>query len=214
MKGINPNGLFPAVKRNSGKMLRNNYPATISAEEIALKELSWFRGEIVLIDNMAAFRKTFPRLIGSPFLGFDTETKPSFRKGRKNRVSLLQLANSELACLFRINRIGIPDPLTELLASPDVIKAGVAVHDDISFLKRINGFVPSGFIDLQKFVKEYGIQNSGLKKLAAIVLGIRISKRQQVSDWEADELTEAQIIYAATDAWICHQIYDRLTKKG
>jgi ribonuclease D len=195
-------------------MVNSDYPATISAEEIEKKDLSWFRGEIVLIDNMQAFREVFPRLLDSPLLGFDTETRPSFRKGRKNRVSLIQLANSEVACLFRINRIGIPDELAALLANPDVIKAGVAVHDDIRFLKKVNGFAPSGFVDLQKFVKEYGIENSGLKKLAAIVLGIRISKRQQVSDWEADQLTEAQQVYAATDAWICHQIYNRLTGKG
>ncbi|NMC37380.1 MAG: 3'-5' exonuclease domain-containing protein 2 [Bacteroidales bacterium] len=195
-------------------MKNNDYPATISAEEIEKKDLSWFRGEIVLVDNMQTFRKVFPRLLDSPLLGFDTETRPSFRRGRKNRVSLIQLANSEVACLFRINRIGIPDELASLLANPDVIKAGVAVHDDIRFLKKVNGFVPSGFVDLQKFVKDYGIENSGLKKLAAIVLGIRISKRQQVSDWEADQLTEAQQVYAATDAWVCHQIYKRLTGKG
>lgn len=195
-------------------MVNNDYPATISAEEIEKKDLSWFRGEIVLIDNISLFREVFPRLLHSPILGFDTETRPSFRKGRKNRVSLIQLANSEVACLFRINRIGIPDELAALLADPEVIKAGVAVHDDIRFLKKVNGFNPSGFVDLQKFVKEYGIENSGLKKLAAIVLGIRISKRQQVSDWEADQLTEAQQVYAATDAWVCHQIYNRLTGKG
>lgn len=195
-------------------MVNNDYPATISAEEIEKKDLSWFRGEIVLIDNISLFREVFPRLLHSPILGFDTETRPSFRKGRKNRVSLIQLANSEVACLFRINRIGIPDELAALLANPEVIKAGVAVHDDIRFLKKVNGFNPSGFVDLQKFVKEYGIENSGLKKLAAIVLGIRISKRQQVSDWEADQLTEAQQVYAATDAWVCHQIYNRLTGKG
>ncbi len=195
-------------------MINNEYPATISAEEIEKKDLSWFRGEIVLIDNMQAFSKALPRLLDSPILGFDTETRPSFRKGRKNKVSLIQLANNELACLFRINRIGIPDELAGLLANPDVIKAGVAVHDDIRFLKKLNGFNPSGFVDLQKFVKEFGIQNSGLKKLAAIVLGIRISKRQQVSDWEADQLTEAQQVYAATDAWVCHQIYNRLIEKG
>ena len=90
-------------------------------------------------------------------------------------------------------------------------RAGVAVHDDIRFLKSVRKFSPGGFTDLQGFVKNYGIQSSGLKKLAAIVLGFRISKRQQVTDWEAEKLTEAQQIYAATDAWVCYEIYRKLT---
>lgn len=199
------------AKRNSEKMTNSSYPATISPEEIEKYDLSWFKGEIIVIEDLDTFRKVFPRLLNSAVLGFDTETRPSFRKGRKNRVSLIQLANSELACLFRINKMGFPSELSDLLANPEIIKAGVAVHDDIRFLKSVNGFTPSGFIDLQKFVKDFGIENSGLKKLAAIVLGFKISKRQQVSDWEADQLSEAQVIYAATDAWVCHQIYDKLT---
>jgi ribonuclease D len=123
---------------------------------------------------------------------------------------LIQLANEEIACLIRINRIGIPKELAALLANPEIIKAGVAIHDDLRFLKSIDGFSPSGFVDLQKYVKDFGIQASGLKKLSAIILGFRISKRQQVSDWEAAELTEAQQVYAATDAWVCHQIYKKL----
>jgi ribonuclease D len=191
-------------------MVNNRYPESITSEEIEKCELSWFSGEIVLVDNMESFNETFPRLLNSEVLGFDTETRPSFRKGRKNKVSLIQLANDKLACLIRINKVGIPPRLAELLASEDVIKAGVAVHDDIRFLRNVKGFNPSGFVDLQKFVRDYGIQDSGLKKLAAIVLGFRISKRQQVTDWEAEELTDAQRVYAATDAWVCHQIYTKL----
>ncbi len=191
-------------------MENNGYAETISEEDLGKCELSWFRGEIVLIEDMASFNETFPRLKGSKVLGFDTETKPSFKKGKKNKVSLIQLANDELACLIRINKVGMPPQLAGLLADENVIKAGVAVHDDIRFLKSVRGFDPLGFVDLQKFVRDYGIQVSGLKKLAAIVLGFRISKRQQVTDWEADQLTEAQIVYAATDAWVCHQIYKKL----
>ncbi|HUV01042.1 MAG TPA: 3'-5' exonuclease, partial [Bacteroidales bacterium] len=156
------------------------------------------------------FKRVIPRLLSNTILGFDTETRPSFRKGRKNKVSLIQLATGDLSCLFRINKIGIPEELIELLANPEVIKAGVAIHDDIRFLKGVKKFIPSGFIDLQKFVKDYGIESSGLKKLAAIILGFRISKSQQVTDWEADSLTEAQQVYAATDAWVCYEIYSKL----
>ena len=186
------------------------YKENITVEELAEHELSWFKGEIVLVDNLKTFYKVFPRLLGLDLLGFDTETRPTFKKGKKNAVSLIQLSTGDLACLFRINKIGIPDDLVDLLSDPFVIKAGVAVHDDIRFLKGIRRFSPDGFIDLQTLVKDFGIQSSGLKKLAAIILGFRISKRQQVTDWEAEQLSEAQQIYAATDAWVCHQIYKKL----
>jgi len=188
----------------------NIYQENITAEEIAECELSWFKGEIVLVEDLKTFYEVFPKLLGTDLLGFDTETKPNFKKGRKNIVSLIQLSTENFACLFRINKIGIPEELIRLLSDPSVTKAGVAVHDDIRFLKGVKKFSPEGFIDLQSFVKDYGIQSSGLKKLAAIVLGFRISKRQQVTDWEADQLTEAQQIYAATDAWVCHQIFRKL----
>jgi ribonuclease D len=192
-------------------MENSKYQENITVEELSEKELSWFKGEIVLVDDLRTFYKVIPRLMGSALLGFDTETRPTFKKGKKNKVSLIQLSTGSLACLFRINKIGFPDELTHLLSDPGVIKAGVAVHDDIRFLKGVKKFTPDGFIDLQGFVKDFGIQCSGLKKLAAIVLGFRISKRQQVTDWEAEQLTEAQQIYAATDAWVCHQIYKQLT---
>jgi len=190
--------------------LNNMYKENITVEELAEHELSWFKGEIVLVDNLKTFYEVFPKLLRTDLLGFDTETRPTFRKGRKNAVSLIQLSTEDLACLFRINKIGIPDELADLLSDPSVIKTGVAVHDDIKFLKSVRKFNPEGFVDLQTLVKDFGIQSSGLKKLTAIVLGFRISKRQQVTDWEAEQLTEAQQIYAATDAWVCHQIYKKL----
>jgi len=192
-------------------LVNNKYRENITIEELAGCELSWFKGEIVVVDNLKTYYEVFPRLLGSDLLGFDTETKPSFKKGRNNIVSLIQLSTNNLVCLFRIHKIGFPVELINLLSDPSVIKAGVAIHDDIRFLKGVKKFSPGGFVDLQSFVRDYGIQSSGLKKLAAIVLGFRISKRQQVTDWEAEQLTEAQQIYAATDAWVCYKIYDRLT---
>lgn len=186
----------------------------ISGEEIKDLDLKWFEGEIIVVDTFKTYKKIIPRLMNEGVLGFDTETRPSFRKGRKNKVSLIQLANDKIACLFRINRIGIPDELANILSDPGLIKVGVAIHDDIKFLKGVRRFDPAGFVDLQGFVKSFGIQSSGLKKLAAIILGFRISKRQQVTDWEAPDLTEAQQIYAATDAWVCYQIYDKLTDRS
>jgi ribonuclease D len=186
------------------------YKENITVEELAEHEVSWFKGEIVLVDNLKTFYEVFPRLLGSDLLGFDTETRPTFKKGKKNAVSLIQLSTEHLACLIRINKIGIPDELIDLLSDPLVLKAGVAVHDDIRFLSGVRRFHPGGFVDLQTIVKDFGIQSSGLKKLSAIVLGFRISKRQQVTDWEAEQLSEAQQIYAATDAWVCFQIYRKL----
>jgi ribonuclease D len=210
-KEILQNGLFQEDKKNSGKMMKNNFQETITVEELQNYDLSWFKGEIVIVDDLQIFKKILPRLRKERVLGFDTESRPSFKKGRKNKVSLIQLATGNLACLFRINKIGIPPELIDLLADEKVKKPGVAVHDDIRFLKKVRKFNPAGFVDLQHFVKDFGIQSSGLKKLTAIVLGFRISKRQQVTNWEADELSEAQQIYAATDAWVCREIYIKLT---
>lgn len=195
-------------------MNNNKYPENISIEELKGYELSWFKGEIIVVDDLKKFSEVFPRLKNSRILGFDTETKPSFKKGRKNKVSLIQLSNNELACLFRINKTGMPQELADLLSNPEVTKVGVAIHDDIKIISSIKKFSPAGFIDLQSYVRDFGIQSSGLKKLAAIILGFRISKRQQVTDWEAVQLTEAQQIYAATDAWVCYEIYDKLANEA
>jgi ribonuclease D len=190
----------------------NNFLPNITVDEIRTLELRSFDGEIVVVDNIHDFRRFIGRFRDLSILGFDTETRPSFKKGRKNKVSLIQLSNRNLACLIRINRIGIPDELADILSNPGIIKAGVAVHDDIKSLGNIRKFQPSGFVDLQKYVKDFGIESSGLKKLTAIILGFRISKSQQVTDWEAVQLSEPQQLYAATDAWVCHEIYRKLEK--
>ncbi len=195
-------------------MINNKYQETITAEEIQDYDLSWFKGEIIVVDDNDTFRKAMPRFLNEKVLGFDTESRPSFKKGTRNKVSLIQLATRDLACLFRINKIGIPKELVTILADPEVKKIGVAVHDDLRFLKGVKKFNPGGFIDLQNFVKDFGIQSSGLKKLTAIVLGFRISKRQQVTDWNAEKLTEAQQVYAATDAWVCREIYNKLVNNN
>ncbi|MBN1107373.1 MAG: 3'-5' exonuclease domain-containing protein 2 [Bacteroidales bacterium] len=192
--------------------MKNRFKESVTADELKEYDLSWFRGEIMVVDDLQKFNSVIPLISKEKILGFDTETRPSFRKGHRNKVSLIQLAGDNLACLFRINKIGLPDSLAKLLADPGIIKAGVAIHDDIKVLGRIKRFEPAGFVDLQKFVRDFGIQSSGLKKLAAIVLGFRISKRQQVTDWEAEELSEPQQVYAATDAWVCREIYCKLTR--
>ncbi len=203
-------GSFLNDKESSGMETNSNFLPNITVDEIRSLELKSFDGEIVLADDFIGFRSAIKRFRNSTLLGFDTETRPSFKKGRKNRVSLIQLSDRNFACLIRINKIGLPDELVGILSDPKIIKAGVAIHDDLKSLANIRKFQPEGFVDLQKFVKDFGIESSGLKKLTAIVLGFRISKSQQVTDWEADQLTEPQQLYAATDAWVCHEIYRKL----
>jgi len=204
-------GLYPNDRGSSGMEVRTNYPPDISQDDIKLLDLRSFAGKITVVNDIHVLRRAVHYLEGARLLGFDTETRPSFRKGKKNKVSLLQLSDGDNAFLFRINRTGIPDELKKILSNDSIIKTGVAIHDDLKALAGISGFKPAGFIDLQKFVKDYGIESSGLKKLTAIVLGFRISKNQQVTDWEADELSEPQVVYAATDAWVCFEIYRKLT---
>jgi len=191
-------------------MESKKYLPSVSPEDLRNYRVGNFEGKILLIDDLRRLDYALEMISDCKILGFDTETKPSFRKGKRNKVSLLQLAFDNTAILFRINKIGLPDPLIRVLSDPGKIKAGVAVHDDIRVLQNIRNFVPAGFIDLQKIVKEHGIESISLKKLSAIVLGFRISKSQQVTDWNADVLTEAQLKYASTDAWVCYEIYRKL----
>jgi ribonuclease D len=127
-------------------------------------------------------------------------------------VALLQLSGPEKAYLFRVNKIGMHRRLCSILANPKIIKVGAAVHDDIRGLQKHHDFTAAGFVDLQKIVWEWGIRDKAVKKMAAIILGYRISKTQQLSNWEADVLSEPQCRYAATDAWVCREMYLKLMK--
>lgn len=173
--------------------------------------LKGFDGEIVIIDSRKNVQWAIDELKGERLIGFDTETKPSFKKGVVNKVALLQLSTKTRAFLFRINRIGFPKAIADLLADENVIKPGVAIRDDIKGLQAFRNFKPAGFVELQDEAKEMGIQNFSLKKLAAIACGFRISKGQQLSNWEADSLTEAQQRYAATDAWVSLEIFENFS---
>jgi ribonuclease D len=183
----------------------------ITREELDELPLKVFNGEIIVVDQLNKIEPAVKCLSKEELIGFDTETKPSFKRGQINHVALLQLSAGKKAFLFRINKIGLPKPLKNLLSDPEILKVGVAIHDDIKGLQRISPFAPAGFVELQNEVKDYGINDFSLKKIAGIVLGVRISKSQQLSNWEADELTEAQQCYAATDAWISFQIFHSLS---
>ena len=190
------------------------YKESVSPEDLQKLEYASFPGKIIVIDGVGAeFNRAIAYLRSQKIIGFDTETRPTFSPSQpRYGVALLQLSGPEKAYLFRVNTIGMHRRLCNLLANPKVIKVGAAIHDDIRGLQKKRHFVPDGFVDLQKIVWEWGIRDKSVKKMAAIILGIRISKTQQLSNWEADVLSEAQCKYAATDAWVCREMYIHLMR--
>jgi ribonuclease D len=187
----------------------------ISKESINDLPLGQFEGEIVLVDSMDQVKEAADELFRHKLLGFDTETRPSFRKGTLYYVSLLQLATDDMAFLIRLNEIGMPGLIQEILEDSGIIKIGAAVLDDLRGLRKVSlGFEPQSFFDLNEELKKVGFENVGVRNLAAMVLNMRISKSEQVSNWEASELTDKQKLYAATDAWVCLEIYKKLQYQG
>jgi ribonuclease D len=190
-------------------------PYSISKEEINELPLGQFEGEIYLIDQLKDVEEAVDFLEDQDLIGFDTETRPTFRKGQFNHVSLLQLSTANQAFLFRLNSIGFPDILRNLLEKENLVKIGAAVHDDIKALRKLTDtFYPRSFFDLNDELKKVGFHNVGVRNLSGMVLKIRISKSEQVSNWEAETLTEKQMRYAATDAWACLEIFKLLKEEG
>jgi ribonuclease D len=176
------------------------------------KDLIVFEGKIVVVEDTATCIEAVNYLSNQKIIGFDTETRPAFNReeSQNRKVALLQLSDEKQAYLFRLNKIGLPDNICNLMANSNVIKIGAAIHDDIIGLRRHSEFSPNSFIDIQKVAEEYGIPHKALKTLSEIVLHATISKSQRLSNWERQILSEAQQRYAATDAWICREIYLKL----
>lgn len=188
------------------------YIDSISTEELQKLDYAAFPGKTDVIDSVGAgFNRAVNYLRSQKIIGFDTETRPCFSPDQpRNGVALLQLSGPERAFLFRINCMGMHRRLCNLLSNEKIIKVGAAVLDDIRGLQRYCDFTPRSFVDLQRIVGDYGIKDKSVKKMSAIILGFRISKTQQLSNWEADVLSEPQIKYAATDAWVCREMYLKL----
>ena len=188
------------------------FKESITPKELEALDFASFPGKIIVIDSVGAeFNRAITYLRSQKVIGFDTETRPTFTPTQpRYDVSLLQLSGSDKAYLFRINKIGMHRRLCNLLAGDKVIKVGAAIHDDIRGLQKLHEFKPAAFIDLQKIGCEWGIRDKAVKKMAAIILGFRISKTQQLSNWEAENLSESQCKYAATDAWVCREMYLKL----
>ena len=190
------------------------YIETITPKELESLEYASIPGKIQVIDSVGAeFNRAIAYLRSQKIIGFDTETRPCFSQDQpRYGVALLQLSGPEKAYLFRVNKLGMHRRLCNVLADPKILKIGAAVHDDIRGLQKLRNFTAAGFVDLQKIVWEWGIRDKAVKKMSAIILGYRISKTQQLSNWEADALTESQCKYAATDAWVCREMYLKLMK--
>lgn len=190
------------------------YIETITTQDIEKLEYASFPGKIQVIDSVGAeFNRAISYLRSQKIIGFDTETRPCFSPSQpRYGVALLQLSGAEKAFLFRINKMGMHKRLCNVLADNKIIKVGAAVHDDIRGLQKHRDFYPASFVDLQKIVWEWGIRDKSVKKMAAIILGCRISKTQQLSNWETDILSESQCKYAATDAWVCREMYLKLMR--
>jgi ribonuclease D len=187
----------------------------IEKEDIEKLALGGYNGDIELIDTPALLTQVLPEILSEKVIGFDTETKPSFKKGVIHQVSLLQIATANKVFVIRLNKVGLPNELKQMFKAHDVIKIGIACMDDMKDLNKLNeSFVSHNIIDLNRECPKVGFRSIGAKKLTALVLGVKISKRQQTSNWEAQQLSEAQLNYAATDAWICREIYLQLIQNG
>lgn len=183
---------------------------TISKEQVAELPIETFEGDIIVIDHVEEVRNACDYLSSQNALGFDTETKPAFKRGQVNNVALIQLSTEKRCFLFRLNRIGYPNELESLMGNPDIKKIGLSLRDDFAAIRKRSIRKPENFVDLQGFVDKYGIEDNSLQKIYAILFGRKISKNQRVSNWEATTLTPAQQSYAAIDAWACLRIYNHL----
>lgn len=182
----------------------------LSKEAINELPMLAYEGEVLLVQTEGELSRALNSLRGETLLGFDTESRPSFKKGKVYPTSLVQLAGSKLVVLIRLNHVGFTEPLAALLADPGVVKAGVAIRDDMRSLQKLQDFTPAGLADLADMAKKRGIKAQGLRTLAAHLMGGRISKAAQCSNWAKKTLTPQQVRYAATDAWIGRELYLRM----
>ena len=190
-----------------------SFASTVTVDEIEALEVATFPGEITVVANAHCeeFDEAITYLASQEVIGFDTETKPCFvPKVPRNKMAILQLSGADRAYIFRLQQVGVPPKLAALLGNPKVLKIGAAVHDDIRGLQEYRRFIPKGFVDLQRLAPTYGIEEKSVRKMSAIILKKRVSKSQQLSNWESSHLSDAQLRYAAIDAWICREMYYKL----
>lgn len=183
---------------------------SIDKQDVNQMPLVTFPGRIHVINSIPQVKSAVAALRTSPVAGFDTETRPSFKRGERHSVALLQLSTDSDAFLIRLNHTGITPPLKQYLEDPSIIKIGLSTTDDFHQLTRLCDIHPAGFVELQQLVKQYSITDMSLQKIFAILFRQKISKGQQLTNWESPTLTDAQQRYAAIDAWACLRIYQHL----
>lgn len=171
-----------------------------------------FPGKIITVNSEREADKAVPFLLSKDILGVDTETRPSFKKGQQHKVSLLQVATEDVCFLFRLNYIGMVTSVISLLSNTDVPMVGLSWHDDLAALQKRMEFKPGLFIDIHDIIGDIGIEDKSLQKLYANIFKQKISKRQRLTNWDADVLSDKQMSYAATDAWACVRLYKEILK--
>lgn len=184
---------------------------TITNEEISDLPLKAFSGSISVINDKELLPEIFEEINQHTVVGFDTETRPSFKKGQIYKVALMQIALPDKAFLIRLQRTGITEEIVQFLENDAILKTGVGIRDDVMAIMKVKKFNAGGFVDLAAMAKEAGLKVESVKKLTGLLLGFRISKSSQTSNWEAEKLTKKQLEYAATDAWVCLELYKVLT---
>ncbi len=183
-------------------------------EQINALPMWSYTGKIYFLANSEQAEEAAQDIRQQSVLGFDTETRPAFRKGQKFQPAILQLATDKAAYLFQLKKTGFPPSLLAVLEDSSIIKAGVATRDDIRQLREVKEFEPKGFVDLSEISHRNNLHNHGLRTLSAALLGIRISKKARQSNWAKNTLTQTQIRYAATDAWLSRELYLKMQSMG
>ncbi len=195
-------------------MTKQDYTRKLSKEEINTLPIVRYEGEVCLVRDEESLQKALEILNKERVLGFDTETKPSFRKGKLNPPALIQLASENVVFLIQLTWIPLNNALTNLLSNPEILKVGVSIHDDMRELQKVCPFEPHGIVDLGLVAKDNKLETKGLRNLAANFFEYRITKGPQCSNWNAHELSHRQISYAATDAWIGRKVFLRMEELG
>lgn len=192
--------------------MKNGFRENIEADEVAAMPPVRFEGEVVVVDTAEDAVRACEDLLQYPLIGFDTETRPTFKAGPLNKVALLQLSTPHTCYLFRLCKMALVKPVIKVLESKTTVKIGADIGNDIKALQQLRHFRPDGFLDLQSIAGEWGVAEKSVRKMSAIILGQRVSKAQRLSNWEATSLTTAQCSYAATDAWVCLRMHEVLQK--
>jgi ribonuclease D len=194
--------------------VRHLIPRLIAKEELAALPIRRYDGDVNLVATLAELERAMEDIRAEGVTGFDTETRPAFRKGESYLPCLVQVATARRVHLFQLSRLDCSAGAAELLGSPAIVKTGVGLKYDLGQLQRLFPFDAAAVVDLGAVAKRQGLEQSGVRNLAGIFLGFRIAKSAGTSNWAAPRLSAQQIGYAATDAWVCRELYLRFEEMG